>query len=85
MRDELQIQNVVVRRATPADAESVLALIDALAAYEKLEPPDETAKERLLRDMAGDRPRFEAYLGTVDGKNVGYAFVFETYSRNNFV
>ena len=69
-----------VRRATRADAEELLTLIDALAAYEKLEPPDAAAKERLLTDMSGDRPRFEAFLGEVDGRAVGYAFVFETYS-----
>ena len=80
MSDERQIQNVAVRRATAADAESILTLIDALAAYEKLEPPNAAAKQRLLRDMAGDPPRFEAYLGAVDGRDVGYAFVFETYS-----
>jgi GNAT superfamily N-acetyltransferase len=80
MSNESGRENAVVRRATPADAESVLTLIDALAAYEKLPPPDAGARERLLRDMAGDRPRFEAYLGAVDGKDVGYAFIFETYS-----
>jgi GNAT superfamily N-acetyltransferase len=72
--------SATVRRATQADAESLWTLIDALAAYEKLEPPDAAAKERLLSDMSGNRPRFEAYLGNVDGRDVGYAFVFETYS-----
>ena len=58
----------------------MLALIDALAAYEKLEPPDAKARERLINDMGGERPRFEAYLAETDGAAIGYAFVFETYS-----
>ena len=31
--------NVIVRRATPADGEVVVALIEGLANYEKLTPP----------------------------------------------
>lgn len=69
-----------VRPATPADAETVLALVDALADYEKLQRPDAEAKKRLIRDMFGERRRIEAYLGEYEGKPVGYAFVFETYS-----
>lgn len=71
---------VTVRKATAADAITILNLVDALAAYEKLDPPDSAAKERLARDMTGPRPRFDAYLGELDGRAAGYAFVFETYS-----
>ncbi len=70
----------LIRKATPSDRDHILHLVDALAAYEKLDPPDEPARERLIRDMSGDRPRFEAYLADVDGRAVGYAFVLETYS-----
>jgi GNAT superfamily N-acetyltransferase len=69
-----------VRPATQADAETVLALVDALADYEKLQRPDADAKKRLVRDMFGERRRIEAYLGEYEGTPVGYAFVFETYS-----
>ncbi len=69
-----------VRPATPADAETILMLVDALADYEKLQRPDSDAKQRLIRDMFGERRRIEAYLGEDEGKPVGYAFVFETYS-----
>jgi GNAT superfamily N-acetyltransferase len=71
---------VTVRKATREDAQAILTLVDALAAYEKLDPPDAKAKERLIRDMSGERPRFEAYLAELDGGAIGYAFVFETYS-----
>lgn len=70
----------LVRPAAPADAERILTLVDALADYEKLARPDAEAKERLIRDMFGARRRIEAYLGEYDGRAVGYAFVFETYS-----
>jgi GNAT superfamily N-acetyltransferase len=69
-----------VRRATPSDAGPLLTLVNALAEYEHLPPPDAEAKARLLRDMTGDRPRIEAYLADVEGRAVGYAFVLETYS-----
>jgi GNAT superfamily N-acetyltransferase len=66
-------------------------LLRALAHYERLEPPDAAAVERLRRDAFGDgtreggpdapSPRFEAAL-VVDGKDraVGYATWFHTYS-----
>jgi len=72
--------SVLVRRAVPADGPAVLSLVDALAAYEKLSPPDADAKTRLLADMFSPRPRIECHLGECDGRAVGYAFVFETYS-----
>lgn len=69
-----------VRRAVPSDAESILSLIEALARYEKLDPPDQAARDRLIRDAFAERPRFEIFLVEVEGTPVGYAFVFETYS-----
>jgi GNAT superfamily N-acetyltransferase len=71
---------VIIRKATESDSAVILSLVDALAAYEKLDPPDAQAKQRLIRDMSGPHPRFEAYLAEVDGRGAGYAFVFETYS-----
>lgn len=74
-------QKVTVRRATAADAEAFLHLVDSLAAYEKLDPPDAAAKERLLRDGFGPKNRFDVLLAeTAAGKAVGYAFILETYS-----
>lgn len=72
--------NVVVRRATPDDAATMLRLIRALAEYEKLEPPDRDAEERLVKDAFCEKPRFEVWLAEVDGQAVGYAFLLETYS-----
>lgn len=74
------LSSVAVRKATRDDASAILSLVDALAEYEKLSPPDTSAKARLIRDMTANPPRFEAYLAECDGRAVGYAFVFETYS-----
>jgi GNAT superfamily N-acetyltransferase len=70
----------IVRRATPKDRSIILSLIDALATYEKLAPPSTAAKARLLRDMSGDRPRFEVYLAEYENHPAGYTFIFEAYS-----
>ena len=67
----------VVRRATAADVEAIVQLVDALADYESLPRPSAEAKKRLAADM--DK-RFDAWIAEVDGKSAGYAFVFETYS-----
>ena len=72
--------SVQIRRATQRDAPQLLSLIDALAAYEKLKPPDAAARQRLINDMGGEHPKYEAYLAEVNGTAAGYAFVFETYS-----
>jgi GNAT superfamily N-acetyltransferase len=71
---------VTIRKATQSDAPAVLSLVDALAAYERLTPPNAEAKKRLVRDMTTEPPRYEAYLAEIDGQAIGYAFVFETYS-----
>jgi GNAT superfamily N-acetyltransferase len=70
----------VVRRAVADDAQAILSLVDGLADYEKLERPDAGARERLIRDLFGPKPRLDCWLAFLDGYPVGYAFTFETYS-----
>ncbi len=57
-----------------------LALIRKLADYEHLTPPGKAEEDRLFRDCIADPPRYEAYIGSVDGKPVGYVTVYFTYS-----
>lgn len=71
---------IVVRPARANDKDTILSLVDALAEFEKLDPPDEDAKRRLMHDAFGPEPRFEILLAECDGHAVGYAFYFETYS-----
>lgn len=69
-----------IRKATPVDGEVLCDLICALADYERLPHPDEAARQRLKRDAFGESPRFDAWLAEVDGRPVGYAITFFTYS-----
>ena len=71
-----------LRRAEPDDAAALLRLICALAEFEKLEPPDADAQQRLMEDAFGERPRFESWLAFADAHDgpVGYAIILETYS-----
>jgi len=55
-------------------------LIDQLAHFEKLDPPDEKAKKRLESDALSDHPPYEAFLAYLDNKPVGYITYFFTYS-----
>jgi GNAT superfamily N-acetyltransferase len=71
---------ITIRAAQLEDAPAFLDLVDALADYEELARPSIEARERLVRDGFGDSPRFKAYLGEVDGRAVGYAITFHTYS-----
>lgn len=71
---------IQIRPATASDADAWLSLIDALADYEKLERPDAAARQRLLQDAFGERPRTEVYLAEMDGRVVGYAITLFTYS-----
>jgi GNAT superfamily N-acetyltransferase len=71
---------VRVRRLERQDLPALLGLIDGLAEYERLDPPDAAARERLATDALADPPLFWVLLAEVDGVAVGYAFYFFTYS-----
>lgn len=74
----LPVEIVPVRRVHFAE---FFALVVMLAEYEKLDPPSDEARERLMHDICGDSPRIEAMLA-IDGqgKALGYAITLETYS-----
>jgi GNAT superfamily N-acetyltransferase len=55
-------------------------LVERLADYEHLTPPDAAARERLRADALSEHPKYEAFLGRVDGRAVGYITFFFTYS-----
>ena len=74
------MSQITVRRATKKDGKNLLALINALAEFEKLTKPNRAAQQRLLHDGFGTRRRFDTLLGLFGGKIVGYAIMFETYS-----
>ena len=70
---------LTIRRATAADAPTLLGLVEALAQYEKLTPPDEPAQQRLVRDVF-ERRRLDAWIAQIGAEAAGYALTFESYS-----
>jgi GNAT superfamily N-acetyltransferase len=71
---------VEIRPVGAEDVDAFLALIEALAHYEQLDPPDADARARLARDVLVTPPRFWALIATLHGEPAGYAVFFETYS-----
>jgi len=71
---------IKIKKAERKDKKDILMLIDELAKYEKLPPPDEKAKKRLIKDAFGKKPSFKVLLAKVNGEAIGYAFYFFTYS-----
>ncbi len=57
-----------------------LFLVDKLAEYEKLTPPDDKAKIRLRKDGLSKNPKYEAFLGKKDDRYIGYVIFFMSYS-----
>ena len=55
-------------------------LVVALAEFEKLAPPDQAARQRLLADAFSDPPRYELWVAEIDGDVIAYAVTFMTYS-----
>lgn len=71
---------IKIRKAVAGDSDSLLCLIDALADYEKLKRPDKEAKIRLKEDIFGISPKINVLLAEFEGRIVGYAIYFFTYS-----
>jgi GNAT superfamily N-acetyltransferase len=69
-----------VRPAERADLAAIVALVRALASYEKLTPPDDAAAERLGADVFGDPARVDVLVAEHEGELVGYAAHFMMYS-----
>jgi GNAT superfamily N-acetyltransferase len=72
--------DVTLRPATRADARTILALIRGIAEYERLSHEVE-ATEPLLREHGfGPRRVFHAILAERDGRALGFALYFFTFS-----
>jgi GNAT superfamily N-acetyltransferase len=66
--------------ATEADVPVILAMIRGPAEYEKLAHVVIATGERLRETLFGARPAAEVLLANLDGKCVGFALFFSTYS-----
>jgi len=69
-----------IQKVDTSNFEEFLGLIDKLAEFEKLPPPDEEAKKRLRADYLSGNPKYEAFVGKIGDTCVAYALYFFTYS-----
>jgi GNAT superfamily N-acetyltransferase len=74
------VSGLRVRRATSRDVPALLALIRGLATYERLSGQVVATATRLRRHGFGRRPYFQALFCRRDGRPVGFALYFFTYS-----
>jgi GNAT superfamily N-acetyltransferase len=72
--------SVVIKKVNSETFKDFLDLINKLAEYEKLNPPDEDAKKRLQMDCLSDHPKYRAFIGKIGDKSVSYIIYFFTYS-----
>jgi GNAT superfamily N-acetyltransferase len=72
--------SITISPATPADVPAILSLIRELAEYEKLAHRMSATAQSLHRDLFGPRPYAEVFMGRLDGRIVGYALFFHSYS-----
>lgn len=70
----------LIRTAIPADVPEILRLIRELAVYEKLEHMAVGTDAALRESLFGPRPAAEAILAEVEGRAVGFALYFTTFS-----
>ncbi len=75
MNDSLSI-----RPATPADVETILAMVRELAVYEKLSDQCVATEEQFHAALFGEKPRAEALLGETNGEPIAFALFFHNFS-----
>jgi GNAT superfamily N-acetyltransferase len=69
-----------IRPVTREDVPALLALIRALARYEKKPHAVVATEPDLLRDLFGPHPKFRALIAEWEDEPVGYASFFHFYS-----
>ncbi len=74
------MENFNIRPATPNDVSTIMDLIRQLAVYEKLEHMI-TGNDGMMRDaLFGAKPSCECVIAEENGKPVGFALYFTTFS-----
>lgn len=74
------MSDVAIRAAARDDVPVILALIRALAEYEKLLDQVVATEDALAASLFGERPYAEALIARCDGRDVGLALFFHNYS-----
>jgi GNAT superfamily N-acetyltransferase len=70
----------IIRDARPEDAPAILALMRALAEYEKLLDAFENTEERICETLFSPAARVFCMIGKIGGAPAGYALWFYSYS-----
>ena len=71
---------LAIRPAVAADTALIVAFVMALAKYEKLEHEAKASEADITRDLFGADPKVFCEIAEWDGKPVGFALWFYTYS-----
>lgn len=71
---------ISIRSAVPADAGLIVRFIAALAEYEKLAHEARATEADIRRDLFGPNPKVFCEIAEADGRPVGFALWFYTYS-----
>jgi GNAT superfamily N-acetyltransferase len=69
-----------IRSAGPADAGLIVGFIAALAEYEKLSHEAKATEADIVRDLFGAEPKVFCEIAEHEGRPVGFALWFYTYS-----
>jgi GNAT superfamily N-acetyltransferase len=72
--------SVTVRVASPADTPLILDFIKKLAEYERLLHEVDATEADIRRDLFGENPRAFCDIAEVEGRPVGFALWFYSYS-----
>jgi GNAT superfamily N-acetyltransferase len=69
-----------IRTASAADVPAILGFIEQLADYERLRHEVLATEAQLRETLFGAHPAAEVLIATRDGRDVGFALFFQTYS-----
>lgn len=72
--------DMIIRKATPNDMPSVLALIEELAVFEKEPEAVVVTVDDLIRDGFSNNPLFYCFVAEVDKQIIGIALYYYRYS-----
>ena len=77
---EKKASEIKIKKAKKRDFDKIIELIKELAAYERLEGPDEFAVKRLYKDTFGKNPFVNMLVAKENKEIIGYAIYFHSYS-----
>lgn len=72
--------DLIIRPATPDDAETIFRFVKELATYEKAPGAVVTSAETIRAQIASKKPPFECLIAEMRAKPVGFALFFPNYS-----